>query len=154
MKKDKKSGPTSLTHGVYSWLRTGKINPSVRGYKRLQKYLRDIEKDLINDLGGAEGLTAAREILIKGTIQALGVLLLAGAYTQKYSILRPDQARRGILELQPVLGHQFIAFQNSLRQNLVVLGLDRKKADDALDLGRYLKEHYGDGKDGKDGKAD
>jgi hypothetical protein len=144
-----------VTHGIYGWLRTGKINPSVRGFKRLQRYLRDIEKNLTADLGGVESISAAQEILIKSTVQALGVLLLAGAYTQRYSILDPAKARRGILELQPVLGRSYIAFLNTIRCNLVALGLDRKKAEEALDLGKYLSQTYGNGSQagqGEDGQ--
>jgi hypothetical protein len=132
-----------VKHGIYSFLKSGKINPSIRGCKRLQGYLREIEGDLTADLGGPENLTAAQEVLVKSTVQAYGVLLLAGAYTQKYSILEPVKARRGILELQPVLGHQYIAFLNCVRQNLIALGLDRRKADEALDLRRYAAEKYG-----------
>jgi hypothetical protein len=134
--------------GISTWLRTGKVNPSIRGHKKLQKYLRDIEADLIKDLGGRESLTTAQEILVKATIEAYGVLLLAVMYCKKYSVLRPDQARKGIIELQPVLGHQFLAFLNTLRQNLVALGLG-KKADETLDLKKYIAEHYPD----KDKKA-
>jgi hypothetical protein len=135
--------PGQVKHGISTFLRTGKISPSVRGFRRIQKYLREIERDLIADLGGQENLTAAREILIKSTIQAYGCLILAGAYTQRHGLLRPDQARKEIIELQPVLGHQFIAFQNCIRQNLVVLGLDRKRAGEPLDLGQYITEKYG-----------
>ncbi|NQT80268.1 MAG: hypothetical protein HQ555_07765 [Candidatus Aminicenantes bacterium] len=120
--KNAKSEPnTRLTHGVYSWLRTGKVNPSIRGQKKLQKYLQDIEKELIDDLGGVENLTAAKEILIKGTIEAYGVLFLAMMYCKKTSILRPDKLRRGIVEMQPVLGAQFLAYMNTIRQNLLAL---------------------------------
>jgi hypothetical protein len=129
-----------VRHGLYSWLKTGRINPSIRGHKRLQRYLREIEADLIRDLGGNENLTTAQEVLVKTTVQAYGCLLLAGAYTQKYSILRPDQARKGILELQPVLSHQFIAFLNCVRQNLIALGLDRKERE-PLTLEDVIREH-------------
>jgi|GEM_PF-2424950 len=137
--------PGQVKHGISTFLRTGKISPSVRGFRRIQKYLREIERDLISDLGGSENLTAAREILIKSTIQAYGCLLLAGAYTQRHGLLRPDQARKEIIELQPVLGHQFIAFQNCIRMNLIALGLDRKKADETIDLAAYVQERYGSG---------
>ena len=33
-----------------------------------------------------------------------------------------------------------LAFSNSIDRALVALGLDRKKADEVLDLGRYLEE--------------
>jgi len=124
--------PGHITHGIHSWLRSGKVNPSVRGHRRIQRYLREIKSDLIRDLGGPENLTAAKEVLVEATIQAYGVLLLAGAYTQRYSILDPVRARRGILELQPVLGHQYIAFLNCIRQNLMALGLDKRKTEEVL----------------------
>lgn len=132
--------PGQVKHGISTFLRTGTISPSVRGFRRIQKYLREIERDLTSDLGGPDNLTAAKEMLVKSTIQAYGVLLLAGAYTQRHSILDPVKARQGVIELQPVLGHQFIAFQNCIRQNLIALGLDRRKAEEPLDLGRYLAE--------------
>jgi hypothetical protein len=145
-----------VKHGVHLWLKSGKIRPSIRGHRRLQRYLRDIERDLTGDLGGEENITAAQEILIKSTIQAVGVLLLAGAFTQRYGLLRPDMAQRGIIELQPVLGQQFIAFMNSIRQNLLALGLDKKKGEDILDLGRYIAardaEKAGQDSEGKEEK--
>lgn len=115
-----------VTHGAHLWLREGKINPSIRGHRKLQQYLRDLEKDLIADLGGPGSLTAAKEILIKTTIEAYGFILLATMYCKRYSVLRPDKARKNIIELQPVLGHQFIAFTNMVRQNLMALGLEGK----------------------------
>jgi hypothetical protein len=84
-------------------------------------------------------MTAGREILIKSTVEAFGVVLLAAMFCKREGIIRPDSARHGVIELQPVLGKQFLAFMNSIRQNLVVLGLDRRRADDVLDLGRYLE---------------
>ena len=144
MSKIKKSGSQGkITHGAYSWLQTGRINPSIRGYKKLQRYLEDIERSLIDDLGGPEKLIAAKEILIKATIETYGVLFLASMYCKREGILRPDKMKRGIIELQPVLGHQFIAFMNTIRQNLLALGIDQRKADEALDLGKYVQEKYG-----------
>ena len=127
------------THGIYSWLKTGRINPSIRGYKKLQRYLKDMEKDLIDMQGGSGKLTAAKEILIKATIEAYGVLFLASIYCKREGLLRPDLLKRGIVELQPVLGRQFLSFLNVLRQNLVVLGLDSKKADETLDFQKYIE---------------
>ena len=122
--------PYKVKHGVVTWLKAGKISPSVRGFRRIQRYLREIKSDLVTDLGGPERLTAAQEILVEGTIQAYGVLLLAGAYTSKHSILRPDAVSKGIIELQPVLGKQFIAFLNVIRMNLAALGLERRQPAD------------------------
>ena len=112
-------------HGIYFWLKTGQINPSIRGYRKLQKYLMDLERQLIEDAGGLENLTAAREILIRGTIKAYGVVLLSELFISKYSVLRPDQARRGVLQFQPILERSYWGAQQQIRQNLLALGLDR-----------------------------
>lgn len=142
-KKRSKVSGKKVSHGVYSWLKTGRINPSIRGYKRLQKYLEGMERILIDDQGGSSEITGAKEILIKGTVEAFGVFFLAIMYCKKEGILRPDLLEKGIVSLQPVLGNQFIAFMNTIRQNLVALGLEKKKADEVLDLKKYIKEKYG-----------
>lgn len=41
-----------ITHGITFWLRTGKVNPSIQGYKKIQKYLADLEAQLIEEGGG------------------------------------------------------------------------------------------------------
>lgn len=65
----KKRGETMpsrpVKQGIYTVLKSGKINPSIRGYRKLQKYLQAIERDLVRDLGGEENLTTAKEILVK-----------------------------------------------------------------------------------------
>ena len=139
--KDKKKKRSK--HQIYFWLKTGRINPSVRGYKKLQQYLKDMERDLIELQGGPEKITVAKEILIKGTIEAYGVLLLASIYCKREGILRPDMLEKGIVELQPVLGRQFLAFLNTLRQNLVALGLEKTEAEEVFDIHKYVKEKYG-----------
>ena len=142
-KSKQKSEDSRVSHGICFWLDNKRINPSIRGYRKLQQYLRDMEKNLIELQGGPEKLTAAKEILIKATIEAYGVLLLASIYCKREGIIRPDMLKKGIVELQPVLGRQFLAFLNTLRQNLLALGLDSKKADEALDLKTYVAETYG-----------
>jgi hypothetical protein len=135
VKKKQKINPQ---HGVYSWLKTGRIRPSIRGHKKLQAYLMDIEREL-TELQGPGGMTAGREILIKSTVEAFGAVLLAGMYCKQAGLLRPDMARRGVIEFQPVLGKQFLAFMNTIRQNLMALGLDSKKGEEILDLGKYIE---------------
>jgi len=135
---------SKFKHGAYLWLKERKIHPSIRGHKKLQKYLNDLETDLIKDLGGPGQLTAAKEILIKTVIEAYGFILLASMYTKKEGILDPILLERGVVELQPVLGRQFIAFMNACRQSLVALGLERK-AKEGPDLMTYVDEKYGKG---------
>jgi hypothetical protein len=142
------------THGVYFWLKTGRINPSIRGFRKLQNYLESMEKDLIESQGGAEHLTPAREILIKATIEAYGVVLLASMYCKREGILRPDRLKEGVIELQPVLGRQMLNFMSLLKQNLVALGLDPREAEKAFDVVDYAEKKYGNVRKGKERKKD
>ncbi len=146
-KKIKKKNPK---HGVYSWLDQGRINPSVRGHRKLQKYLEDMEAQLQDMQGGT--MTAAKQILIKSTVEAFGVVLLASVYCKDAGILRPDKRKNGVIELQPVLGNQFLAFMNTIRQNLIALGLDKKEAEEVLDLDTYIKQRDAEEKASQDDK--
>ena len=120
----KPKGPP-VTHGIKFWLRHGKINPSIRGYKKLQKFLEDLERQLIEEQGGATNLTAASEMLIRSTIRGYGVILLTEMYVAKYSVIRPDMARRGVLQYQPIIERSYWGAMATIRQNLMALGLDR-----------------------------
>lgn len=136
--KEKKK---KVKHGIHTWLDKGRINPSVRGYRKLQKHLEDMESQLQDMQGGK--VTAAKRILIKSTVEAYGVILLASVYCKDAGILRPDKRKAGVIELQPVLGNQFLAFMNTIRQNLLALGLDKVEADDVMDLEQYIKQRDG-----------
>jgi len=135
-KKNQKS--KKVKHGIHTWLDQGRINPSVRGYRKLQKHLEDIEAQLQDMQGGK--VTAAKQILIKSTIEAYGVILLASVYCKDAGILRPDKKKNGVIELQPVLGKQFLAFMNTIRQNLIALGLDKKEAEKILTIEELAKK--------------
>lgn len=152
--KGQKKRKSGVKHGIHFWLGEGRINPSIRGYKKLQKYLEDMESELIDLQGGREKLTAAQEILIKGTIEAYGVILLASMHCKKEGILRPDKAEKGIIELQPVLGQQFLAFLNTVRQNLLALGLEKKKTNDVLDVYSYIEKRDQEKQGESQGKKD
>lgn len=140
MSKQKKTKKKNPKHGVYSWLDQKRINPSIRGHRKIQSYLEDLESRLIEMQGGPDKITAAQEVLIKSTIEAYGVILLASVYCKDAGILRPDKQKQGVIELQPVLSKQFLAFMNTVRQNLLALGLDKKEAEDVLDLESYIKQ--------------
>lgn len=115
-----------VKHGVYLWLKSGIISPSIRGHKRIQKFLRDTEQELLRDMGGQNRVTMAQQILIQSTMQAYGIYLLMQAWVSGHSIIREDLAEKGILELQPMLGKSFLSYMNTIRQNLQVLGLDNQ----------------------------
>ena len=152
MTKQKKTKKKNPKHGVYSWLDQKRINPSIRGHRKIQAYLEDIESQLQGMQGGPDKLTAAKQILIKSTVEAYGVILLASVYCKDAGILRPDKKKKGVIELQPVLGKQFLAFMNTIRQNLLALGLDKKEAEDVLDLDTYIKQRDAESQASQDDK--
>jgi hypothetical protein len=137
--KPLKSKHGATKHGISIWIREGRISQSVRGSKRLRRYLADLEHGLIETQGGQDKITPAREILIKTTIEAYGVLLLASIFCREHGVVRPDRLSEGVVELQPVMGHQFLAFMNTCRQNLVALGMDGQKAEEVLDITKYIE---------------
>lgn len=54
--------------------------------------------------------------------------------------------------LAPSLRASYLAYNNSIRLDLQALGINSKKADEALDLGKYVEEKYGK-KEKENGKA-
>jgi hypothetical protein len=141
--KPSSSPRKNVRHGIPLWLRTGKINPSIRGYKKIQKYLMDLEAQLIEDIGGQANLTAAKEILVRSTIRGYGVVMLAELYASRYSILRPDDVKRGVMTFQPILERSYANIFGQIRQNLVALGLERREPV-VQDVLEYIAKTYPD----------
>lgn len=131
-KKQLRSSNKSVKHGGYLWLKDKQISPSIHGHKALRRYLRDFEQRLINQYGGSENITPAREMGIKATIEAYGFILLGAMYCKKEGILNPVLLEKGIVSFQPVLSNQFIAFMNTIIRSLTVLGLEVKDAEKIL----------------------
>lgn len=108
----------------------------------MQKILETLEGAMADELGGWERITPQQEILLRATIKSYGVVLLTELFVNKYSPLRPDLAKAGVLQYQPVLEKSYLSFLNAIRLNLEKLfpnGLSRK-AEDTLDLGRYIAQ--------------
>ena len=139
-KKSRKSGSEKIKHGAYLWIKDKRIHPSIAGHQRLRKYLKDIEKDLIRQHTGSDGLTPSQEIMIRTTIEAYGFILLGAIYCKRDGILNPSLLEKGIVSFQPVLSNQFIAFMNSIRQNLIFLGLDEKMTERVLSPMEYSQQ--------------
>ena len=73
------------------------MNPSIKGYKKIQKHLQDLETQLIEEGGRQANLTTAREILISSTVRAFSVVMLVELYANRYSAVMADQAKAGVL---------------------------------------------------------
>jgi len=110
-------------HGVNVFLQTGKL-PSVRGKRLLNKYLRQLEKDLRAALGGSP--TPQQDVLVRQVLRAEGVLRLIEIWLQKVPAISGKGWKRGSLELQPCLSQSYGFYLNVQRQAILALGLDRK----------------------------
>ncbi|MDW7759453.1 MAG: hypothetical protein SCM96_02315 [Acidobacteriota bacterium] len=114
-KKPRKIG-RPLKHGGYSLaVRSGTLPEDMN---RVRRYLEDIRQGLIHDHGGDEdAIPAGRRILIDRVISKLGVLRVIEEHLGESGILVGDT-------LAPILRQNYLAWANSIRLDLVALGLD------------------------------
>ena len=133
-----KRGRPKCKHGGYSFLVKGEL-PENRKY--VLKYLTAARENLIRDLGPTEeDLTTAQIILIDRVVTKLGVIRCIEEHIRENSVMVGHN-------LAPSLKASYLAYNNSVRLDLTALGINSKKADEALDLGKYVQERYGKGKE-------
>jgi len=117
--------PAKARHGVYSWLRSKRgttDRASKATIREVGKLMGEFEAEHTVDGKISPGARA----LIMGTCEAEGVVMLIGTYLRKYGVLDNRAAKRGTLELTPLLSKSWLAYQNTIRQN--VLALEQLKA--------------------------
>ena len=133
-------------HGIYTWIKHSQM-PSIRGAKKIQKVLEELEKGLIADYGGAKGISTSQEILIRSTVKALGVPFLIELYINKYG---PIIQKGRSIELHGILGKNYLAYLNTIRQNLLSLKeLKKEKADLGIKRIEQDQQEYLDRVDGR-----
>ncbi len=129
-----------IKHGGYALLSTGKL-PEHRKY--VEKYLTATREGLIRDLGPSEiDLTVAQIILIDRTVTKLGVIRCIEEHIRENSVMVGDT-------LAPSLKDSYLAYDNSVRLGLQALGINSRKAEGIMDLGKYVEEKYGKRKEEK-----
>lgn len=107
-------------HGVYSWLRSkrGTTDRASRATLReVGKLMEEFESEHTVDGKISPGARA----LIMGTCEAEGVVMLIGGYIRKHGVLDHRAEKRGSLELSPLLSKSWLAYQNTIRQNVLAL---------------------------------
>jgi len=119
-------------HGGYSILaRRGDV-PSSR--RHVRAYLETVRAGLVRDLGPTENdLTAAQKALLNHVISKIAITRLIEERLAEVGIFKPTG------ELDPSLGKFFLTASNSLRLDLLALGLNTRRAEEVLDLGRYIE---------------
>jgi len=121
----------SMTHGGYSYLTTGEL-PENRAY--IERYLTGARQGLISDLGPTEeDLTTAQIVIIDRVIAKLGCLRCIEEFVRTDGVMKGGH-------LTPSLGNNYIAYSNSIRLDLMALGINTRKAEEALDVQAYIKQ--------------
>ena len=136
--KPKKKGKVKLgrppKHGGYSFLIKAELPENRR---HIKQYLTLARMNLVKDLGPNEDdLTTAQAIIIDRIVSKLGVIRCIEEHIRENSVMIGHN-------LAPSLRASYLAYNNSVRLDLQVLGINSKKADDALDIQAYVKEKYG-----------
>jgi hypothetical protein len=120
-RKKLKTGRPVL-HGAYSRYSARVL----RGQPRLRAYLADARARMLEDLGGEDRLSTAEMIIAGRAIEKLTVLRLIDHYVAREG----PWAKPG--RLRPVLAGPYLAFSESLRRDLVALGLERRQRERLL----------------------
>ena len=118
-------------HAGYSLIHRDEL---IKQHPRLRQYLEDTRAGLIRDVAGSEEeLSEQQRIVIDRVISRLSVCRLIECYIEKCGIFRRDKLKRfQVLELEPALGQNYLAFSNSIDRAIIALGLSRKKASTIL----------------------
>lgn len=134
----RRGGRPKVKHGGYAYLAKGKVTE--KRQRHIQLYLDAARQGLVDDLSAGQGedaLPAAKVVMIDRAIALLGILRLIEEYAATQGIIGENG------ELTPPLGSSYISYQNSLRQVLSLLGLERKTRTNE-DLEAYLQRRYRD----------
>jgi len=122
-------------HGGYSILHSAEV-PYAR--KKLMRYFQEIRAGLIEDVGGTASVTTGQLLLIDRIIFKLGFLRLVEVWVTERGT--PFSAEGQGFE--PVV-ETYLSYANSLRNDLSLLGIERKELPEVIDLKSYIDEKYG-----------
>lgn len=133
-KKGKSKRGRPPKHGGFSLLVKGEL-PENRKY--IRKYLTAVREGLIQNLGPTEGdLTTAQTVLIDRVVTKLGVIRCIEEYIRENTVMIGDR-------LSASLRESYLAYNNSIRLDLQVLGIDKRKNEGTIDLHKYVAQRYG-----------
>ena len=118
-------------HGGYSLIVRDEI---LKDHPYVRRYLQDCRDGLVENIAGSEErLTEQQRIIIDRIISRLSICRLIEVYIEKYGAFRGDRLKKDkILELEPALGQNYLAYSNSIDRALIALGLNKKQTDDVL----------------------
>jgi len=124
MQKEKRSTSIRLSpgrrtiHGGYSYLTSGEL-PENRAY--IEKYLTSARQGLIKDLGPTEeDLSTAQVILVDRIVSKLGCIRCIEEHARTNGVMKGNR-------LTPSLSGNYLAYSNSIRLDLMALGIKPEK---------------------------
>jgi hypothetical protein len=119
-------------HGGFSYLVKSEL-PENRKY--IRRYLTNVRESLIRDLGPTEeDLSAAQIILIDRVVTKLGVIRCIEEYIRENTVMEGDR-------LAPSLRESYLHYNESIRRDLMALGIQRKESE-SFDLAEYVRKKY------------
>jgi hypothetical protein len=127
--------------GLYSWVSSKKL-PQGRAFQAIRRELTAVRGELVAQHGG-EKITPDALILCDSIVEALGVQKLLGLYVRKYGVINALEAKRGRLELSPILSKNWISYGNTVRQAILALReLDKGqgRGDDVPTIAEIIRE--------------
>ncbi len=130
-----------LVHGGYSVRPPGDLVKG-RAKKRLRRYLSSFRSQLIGDIAGdEEKLTAAQLVLIDRATAKLTIIRMIELYIMGAGPFEePGQ-------LRPVLIFPFLKYTDSLRADLLALGIKRQDHEKPLTLAELAEVIETEGKE-------
>lgn len=135
--KPRKYAHTSL----YSWVNSKRL-PKGRAFQKVRRELAAYRLELIAEYGG-ERISPQALALVDATVEAMGVVKILGLYTRQFGVINSQAAKRGSLELTPLLSRSWLGYQNMIRQNIAQLEeLHKNRGRDdenVIPLERYIE---------------
>ncbi len=134
-----KGNRNSLTHGGYSLLAVMNGKGKIDGRTRLGRALKQHRDHLARDLGAGrfEDLSRQQQILVKRVIYKDMILDSIDHYVEEVG---PFSAKG---QLRPVLRKNYLSWSNSVRLDLMALGLARQARDMTPTLAEIRQRYAG-----------
>ena len=138
LEKKLSHGRPRVVHGACSYIVHGQL-PEHRVY--LRRFLTHARESLIADMGGEESMSMAQLILTDRVISKLAICRLVEEYAKEQGVFRSG-------ELQAVLKQNYLSYTNSMRLDLMALGIDNRAEDrilSPLELAREIDREDSEG---------
>jgi hypothetical protein len=125
--RERLPGGPLAKHGGYSVAHKDEL---IRQHPEIQRYLKMVRRGIIRDIcpEGEEHLTTARHCVLDRLMQKLATARLVETYLAEHGILRRDKLAQKVLDAEPITT-LWLALNNQIREDLKLLGLDRKPLD-------------------------